>query len=98
MIHRLMPVLLAVALTACGSGSDQAERNADLLEGAAEQSTDAAARVLENAADEIRDNPTALPPADPRSEVQDAMRRAGNAQAEALPAPGDADTEGTAPR
>lgn len=87
-MKRFFPALiLPAALAACSGGSERAERNAELLEGAAEQSTDAAADVLENAAGEVRDQEVALPPADPQSSVQDAMRAAGDAQARALPEP-----------
>lgn len=85
-MRQLFPILiLAAALAGCNGGSERAERNAELLEGAAEQSTPAAEEVLEDAADEVREQEVALPPADPDSSVQEAMREAGAAQARALP-------------
>lgn len=83
MRHRLIALALPAALAACGGGSERAEQNADLLENAADQSTPAAAAVLENAADRIEEQDVALPPGHPDSSVQQAMDRAGAAQAEA---------------
>jgi hypothetical protein len=74
------PLLLLAALlplAACGSGSQNpAENAADKLEEAAAQSDPAAAPVLENAADAVREG---------RASPQDAMQQAGNAQAGTLP-------------
>jgi hypothetical protein len=70
-----IPLLaLAFTLVACGGGNDQAEVTADSLENAAEQSDPAAAGVLENAADQVRE--TGSPAA-----AQGALEAAGNAQA-----------------
>lgn len=72
--------LLASALAACGSQSP-AENSAQALENAAAQSTPEAAAVLENAADAVRESDSAAPPGAPGSPVQNALERAGKAQA-----------------
>jgi N-acetylglucosamine kinase-like BadF-type ATPase len=58
----LAPALL-VALVACSGQQSSVENTADQLEEAAEQSDPAAAEVLENAADEVRDQ-NSIAPAD----------------------------------
>jgi hypothetical protein len=84
---------LALALAACSgqSSNDAAEQQADKLDNAAEQSTGAAADVLHNEADAIRENGTNSSPGAPGSAVQNAMDRAGAAQSDGTrqaPAPG----------
>ena len=74
------------ALAACGS-STPAENSAAALENAASQSDPAAAAVLENAADAVREQNSQLPPGAPGSPVQDALQDAGNAQAATVPQP-----------
>ncbi|NNM78181.1 hypothetical protein HJG53_14910 [Sphingomonas sp. ID1715] len=81
MKHALILAAL-VSLAACaGRASDQAEAQADKLDNAAEQSTPEAAEVLEQQADAIRDNGAAGAPGQPGSSVQQAMDKAGEAQA-----------------
>jgi len=78
----LLPVLMLTA--ACGHRDAAAENTADLLDNAAEQSSPAAAAVLENEADAIRDNGTARGNvSDPNGTVQNAMQNAGNAASRA---------------
>ena len=72
----------ALGLAACGQQS-QAENSAEALENAAEQSTPEAAALLENRADEIRDQNVTAPIDAPGSPVQQALQDAGNAQAAA---------------
>jgi hypothetical protein len=81
-MNRAAALLLLGLLSACG-GSDPAEQTADRLEEAAEQSDPAAAQVLENAADEVRDGDGAASGA----AAQQALGQAGNAQAATVPAP-----------
>lgn len=65
-------------LGACGGGADKAgEAVADNLEQAADQSDPAAAKVLDNAADAIRD----AHGAEAEATAQAALQEAGNAQA-----------------
>jgi hypothetical protein len=83
---------VALTLAACGGRQSAADNAADRLENAADQSTPEGAAVLDNAADAIRDNGTAAPAGAPGSEVQQAMDKAGEAQAgqtanDAAPAP-----------
>ena len=73
-----VPAAALLVLTACG-GDGQAEQTADKLEEAADQSGPAAAAVLENAAEDIRDGSAA-----PGQAAQEAMQQAGNAQAETV--------------
>lgn len=94
---RHAPILAAAAafsLAACSGGaSNQSEAQADKLENAAEQSTPEAAEVLQRQADQIRDNGAAGASGQPGSSVQQAMDKAGAAQADnvqAAPAPGAA--------
>jgi len=70
----------ALALAACGGSNDAAEQAADQLDNAAEQSDPAAAQVLENAADQVRET-------DSPAAAQNALQEAGNAQATTLPTP-----------
>ncbi|HEY0627467.1 MAG TPA: hypothetical protein VGD10_12150 [Allosphingosinicella sp.] len=65
-----------LALAACGGGEqrDPVENTAEQLENAAEQSDPAAAPVLENAADQVREQNSTAP-------AQGALEAAGNAQA-----------------
>lgn len=72
-------ILLAASLAACGDGGPR-ENTAEQLEEAAEQSDAAAAPILENAADRIREEETVPPDA----AAQNALARAGNAQAETV--------------
>lgn len=67
-----------LALSACGGQQSAADNSADQLEQAAEQSDPAAARVLEDAADQVRDG---------EANAQQALQNAGNAQAQTLPQP-----------
>lgn len=68
-------LLLALALAACGGGAqDPVENTADQLEQAAEQSDPAAAAVLENAADDVREQNSVAP-------ADEALEKAGNAAA-----------------
>ena len=77
----IAPAILLI-LTACSGGaSDQAEAQADKLDNAAEQSTPEAAEVLESQADAIRANGAQGAPGQPGSSVQDAVAKAGEAQA-----------------
>ena len=75
-----LPALIALlGLAACGSGGQsQKENSADALENAAEQSDPAAAEVLENAADAVREGDVT---------AQQALQTAGNAQAATVPQP-----------
>jgi hypothetical protein len=56
---------------------------ADRLEDAADQSGPAAKKVLKDAADEAREHQTLAPVDEPGSFAQEAMQKAGNAQATA---------------
>lgn len=76
---RVGAVLLFLALAACGRQTP-ADKTADQLDQAAEQSDPAAADVLENRADAIRANETASP-STLNMAVQNAMESAGNSQA-----------------
>ncbi|MEW9855361.1 hypothetical protein [Novosphingobium sp. M1R2S20] len=69
---------LALAVTACGE-QDSADKVADQLDEAAEQSGPRAAEVIEDRADELRERETAAPPGQPGSYAQETMRRAGAA-------------------
>jgi hypothetical protein len=83
-MKRLAPSLLAPALSvlaACGQQSP-AENKADQLDEAAEQSDPAAAEVLENAADQVREQDSTQP-------AEGALENAANA---AAPAPAPQDT------
>lgn len=81
MRHAFASGALALALAACGSNSGPAEQAADQLDNAAAQSTPAAADVLENAAETIRDQGDEGAIGDPNASVQQAMNQAGAAQA-----------------
>ena len=91
-MKHVLTLAAILSLAACSGGaSDQADAQADQLENAAQQSTPEAAEVLEQQADAIRDNGTAGAPGQPGSAVQQAMEKAGQAQATnaagAAPAP-----------
>lgn len=73
----LAAVSLSLALVACGGGGSQADNAADQLEKAADQSNPAAAQVLDNAANQIRDQNVA----DANAAVQQSLQEAGNVQA-----------------
>lgn len=76
------------ALGACGGAGDgAAENGAEALRSAAEQSSPAARDILINEAERIEDQNVQAPPGAPGSPVQDAMQRAGNAQAADAPPP-----------
>jgi hypothetical protein len=79
---------LAAALGVAGCGQQsQAENTAEALDEAAEQSTPEAAAVLENRADQIRDQNVTAPIDAPGSPAQQAMQEAGNAQVSGQTAP-----------
>jgi hypothetical protein len=70
----------ALLLAACG-GNRPADNAADQLENAAAQSDPAAAMVLDNEADAIRDNGMVVGNStDPQGSIQNAMENAGAAQ------------------
>ncbi len=73
---------LLVTLAGCGGGGSQAENTAERLEEAAEQSDPAAAPVLENAADAVREGGAGA-----GNTAQQALEQAGNAQATTVPTP-----------
>jgi hypothetical protein len=64
---------MLLVLSACGGGGE-ADRTADKLEEAAEQSDPAAAAALENSAESIRQGESG-------ANAQEALQQAGNAQA-----------------
>ena len=77
--HLLLPLAAPLALAACGGGGQsQSENQAEALEEAAEQSDPAAAQVLENTADAVREGD---------ANAQQALQQAGNAQAATVPQP-----------
>lgn len=53
------------------------------MKNAADQSAPKAKEVLENAADEAREHPSLAPVDDPNSFAQEAMKKAGEAEASA---------------
>ena len=75
-VARLASIGVFVLLLACQRSP--AERTADQLDNAAEQSDPAAAAVLENAAEQIRSGGSA----NPEATAQNALEAAGNAQAQ----------------
>ncbi len=81
------PIALAASLilVACGGNDSPAEQRADSLEEAAEQSNPAAAEVLEERAEQIRESNIQNP-----SATQDALEAAGNAQAAGIMTNGNA--------
>lgn len=88
----MKPVFLAIAasltLSACGQ-SDQKDATtgaevADKLDRAADQSGPAAKQVLEGAAAEARKHSSMAPVDEPGSFAQDAMQKAGEAEASTL--------------
>jgi hypothetical protein len=76
---RLAMLLVSAGALLTGCGGDAADDAADRLDNAAAQSGPAAADVLTGAADDLRDDE----PANPAAEAQNALQRAGNAQATA---------------
>jgi hypothetical protein len=80
----LTPAFL-LALAACGGQQSAAENTAEQLEQAAEQSDPAAAEVLENAAEQVRDQNSTAP-------ANQALENAANAS---MPPP--AEPQGTMP-
>ena len=74
-MRRTITLLAPFALLACGTDTP-AENKAEQLEEAAEQSTPAAADVLENAAERIEEGEVE----DPDAAAQDALNVAANAQ------------------
>lgn len=89
MMPRPLAIVFAMlALTACSkTAEDQSTTGAkvaDQLEGAAAQSGPAAKEVLETAAAEAREQPSMAPAGEPGSFAQDAMSKAGKAEAETL--------------
>lgn len=84
-----VPLLLA----ACADGNSNNQEGtsgdevADQLEEAADQSAPTAERVLDEAAEQARDQETMAPAGQPGSFAQDAMEKAGEAEANASPAP-----------
>lgn len=81
MRHLALAPLLIFAAACSGGSSDVSEAQADKLDNAAEQSTPEAAEVLEQQADAIRANGAEGAMGQPGSTVQDAMAKAGEAQA-----------------
>ena len=77
-----LPGLLLAA--ACGGSDGPVENTASALEEAAEYSTPQAANVLDNAAEQVREQNIADPAA-----AQRALQAAGNAQSPAPPASGN---------
>lgn len=79
-----IPALAALLLLgACGGGqASPAESAADNLEEAADQSDPAAAEVLDNAAEAVRDTEGTGMTADPEAMAQNALSEAGTAQAQ----------------
>jgi len=79
----VLPALAALTLLAgCGGNASPAENAADNLEAAADQSDPAAAEVLDNAADTIRDTEGAGVPANVSGMEQNALATAGDAAAQ----------------
>lgn len=76
-MSRSTPLAFAalLVLAACGEGTP-ADDTAEALEEAADVSTDAAAPILENAADRVEEQP-----AQANAIADQALRQAGNAQA-----------------
>lgn len=77
MRHSLFLAPALIALAACGGSGDPVENTADQLEEAADQSDPAAAQVLDNAAEQVReqDNPAL---------AGNALEAAANAQADTV--------------
>lgn len=92
MTIRLLVLLAMAGLTAC-SETGASQHNAtttgaevgERLDDAAAQSAPTAKRVLEDAADEARQHPSMAPVDQPSSFAQDAMAKAGAAEASATP-------------
>jgi hypothetical protein len=93
MRNSVLALALPLFLAACGEGnSNNQERTsgddvADQLEEAADQSAPTAERVLDEAAEQARDQETMAPAGQPGSFAQQAMEKAGEAEASASPAP-----------
>lgn len=83
MRHAAPAIALAILAACSGQSSNNsaAEAQADNLDNAAEQSTPAAAAELHDQADAIRDNGATGAPGQPGSSTQQAMDKAGAAQA-----------------
>jgi hypothetical protein len=83
-IGRIVILSGLFAVAACGQSEDRSTSGkdvADRLESAADQSGPAAKQILESAAEEARQHPTMAPADQPGSFAQDAMQKAGNAEA-----------------
>ena len=78
MLKAAFPLSALIALAACGGQHSPAGNSAEALEQAAEQSDPAAAAVLENAADAMREGNVQDPAA-----AQQALEQAGQAQVQA---------------
>ena len=74
--HSLAIALAALGMAGCGSPDSPVENQAEALEAAAESSTPEAADVLENRADQVREQGVAEANA-----LDNALKDAGNAQA-----------------
>lgn len=72
----------ALLLAGCGGQTSPAENAAENLEAAADQSDPAAAEVLDNAADAMRDREGSGVPANVGELEQNALSTAGNVQAQ----------------
>ncbi|MDB5684021.1 MAG: hypothetical protein JWM75_1719 [Sphingomonas bacterium] len=76
-----VPALAALlVLGGCGGQQSPAEQTAENLEAAADQSDPAAAEVLDNAADTVRDQGESGVPNNAAATAQEALEQAGNAQ------------------
>lgn len=79
-MRHALPLAALFALAACGGQQDAAENAAEMLEDAAEQSNPAAAPMMENGAEQIREHGGNM------SDAQNVMQQAGNAQVGLPPA------------
>ena len=84
---RILATASGAAIMALAACSSPAERQADRLDEAAVQADPAAAPVMTNAADRIRQGDTETGIADPNSPAQQALENAGQAQLDTPPAP-----------
>jgi hypothetical protein len=83
-IARVLVLSGLFVIAGCGQSQDRSASGkevADHLDNAADQSGPAAKQILEGAADEARQHPTMAPVDQPGSFAQDAMQKAGNAEA-----------------